>query len=486
MNRLSPVLIFTALALTGHLHGQEAKPARDPFLAPPEEILALIPDDTGGVAQVSLQLDWISLPHADANRLIRQELKSSQDATALRKAVDGMIAAKKATLLDINTLIVRGGQRSKLETIGEKPYPTEFDPPGIPQSFGTSTGPAFPTNPTTPNIFTFRNIGHTVEVEATVGEDRATIDLNLAPEWIEHLADIIWSPDTRECQQPVFHHCKMSGQLLARSGVWQLAGLFTPPSWPVKDTPAELMPLPDHRVMLFIRATVHGAENAAPADSSVKQCGLLAEWIELDQQILSVLLNANQPAGKADALRAALQPHLADGSAKLIETTFLQCRGGQRSKIESGREYPYPTEFDPPAIIPDTDSESPAPSSTAAIARNLRLTNATPNSFTVRNLGVTMEYECTVGESGVTIDLNIAPEFVTFTGLDSFGRGASTVLQPRFHTMKQTAQLLVRAGQTVLYGTFDPPPAPEAAPRTTARPPVKMDRRVVLFVRPVL
>src|SRR5688572_6997720 len=107
MYRLFPLLIFTVLAFTCDLPGQAAKPAGDPFLAPPEEIIAHIPEDAGGVAQVSMQLDWISLSHVDANRLIRQELKSSQDATALRKAVDAMIAAKKATLLDISTLIVR-------------------------------------------------------------------------------------------------------------------------------------------------------------------------------------------------------------------------------------------------------------------------------------------------------------------------------------------------------------------------------------------
>jgi general secretion pathway protein D len=76
--------------------------------------------------------------------------------------------------------------------------PTEFDPPQIPQTVGggggggglfgnngASQGSSFPVTPTTPNAFQFRNTGVTMEVEATVGEDGYTIDLNLAPEVTE-------------------------------------------------------------------------------------------------------------------------------------------------------------------------------------------------------------------------------------------------------------------------------------------------------------
>ena len=120
------------------------------------------------------------------------------------------------------------------------------------------------------------------------------------------------------------------------------------------------MPLPNERVMLFVRASVPGAEKAKPADSVVKQVGLLAEWIELDQTTLSSLLDANPIANNADAMRAALETHLTDGSAKLMESAFVQCRGGQLCKVESGREYAYPTEFVPPQI-PEKPSGLPPP-----------------------------------------------------------------------------------------------------------------------------
>lgn len=107
---------------------------------------------------------------------------------------------KGVDLMTAPSIIVRAGQRSKIEVIREFPYPTEFDPPQIPQTFGggggiggglgglgggSQQGSSFPVTPTTPNSFTFRNTGVTMEVEATVGEDGYTIDLNLAPEVVE-------------------------------------------------------------------------------------------------------------------------------------------------------------------------------------------------------------------------------------------------------------------------------------------------------------
>ncbi len=104
---------------------------------------------------------------------------------------------KGVDLMTAPSVIVRGGQKSKIEVIREFPYPTEFDPPQIPQTFGggatlnagggssAATGGSFPVTPTTPQSFEFKNTGVTMEVEATVADDGYTIDLNLAPEVIE-------------------------------------------------------------------------------------------------------------------------------------------------------------------------------------------------------------------------------------------------------------------------------------------------------------
>ena len=101
-------------------------PRQDPFLAPDAEIAALIPREGLG-RQVSVQLDWIKLPHLLANQLLRQHLKHSKDGDALYAAVQELIVQKKAERMDLNCVLVRSGQRSKVEAIVEKPYPTEFD-----------------------------------------------------------------------------------------------------------------------------------------------------------------------------------------------------------------------------------------------------------------------------------------------------------------------------------------------------------------------
>lgn len=102
---------------------------------------------------------------------------------------------KGVDLLSAPRVTTRSGQRAVIEIIREFRYPTEFDPPQIPQDFGGGNdngvgggGGAslvFPVTPTTPTAFETRNTGVTLEVEPTVGPDGYTIDLNLIPQVVE-------------------------------------------------------------------------------------------------------------------------------------------------------------------------------------------------------------------------------------------------------------------------------------------------------------
>lgn len=107
---------------------------------------------------------------------------------------------KGVDLLTAPSIVSRSGQRAKIEIIREFPYPTDFDPPQIPQTFGGSTvlgGGAngglgqssavssFPVTPTTPTTFAVRNTGVSMEVDPVIGEDGNTIDLTMAPEVVE-------------------------------------------------------------------------------------------------------------------------------------------------------------------------------------------------------------------------------------------------------------------------------------------------------------
>ncbi|HEY1583301.1 MAG TPA: type II and III secretion system protein, partial [Chthoniobacterales bacterium] len=96
----------------------------------------------------------------------------------------------------------KSGQRAVIEIVREFRYPTQFDPPKIPDSVGSTIGSGlsfdslgnlisggsnstFPVTPTTPTGFETRNTGVTLEVEPVVGPDGVTIDLNLVPQVVE-------------------------------------------------------------------------------------------------------------------------------------------------------------------------------------------------------------------------------------------------------------------------------------------------------------
>jgi general secretion pathway protein D len=106
---------------------------------------------------------------------------------------------KGIDLLSAPRVTTKSGQRAVIEIVREFRYPTQFQPPQIPQTFsvrdtnsgvlgtGASTGSngAFPVTPTTPTAFETRNTGVTLEVEPVVGPDGITIDLNLVPQVVE-------------------------------------------------------------------------------------------------------------------------------------------------------------------------------------------------------------------------------------------------------------------------------------------------------------
>lgn len=109
---------------------------------------------------------------------------------------------KGVDLLSAPRVTTKSGQKATIEIVREFLYPTQFQPPQIPQNFRadggvsiipsgtgtvgtTSVGNSFPVTPTTPTNFEKRNTGVTLEVEPVVGPDGFTIDLNLQPQVVE-------------------------------------------------------------------------------------------------------------------------------------------------------------------------------------------------------------------------------------------------------------------------------------------------------------
>ena len=99
------------------------------------------------------------------------------------------------------SVTARPGQKATIEIIREFIYPTEYEPPELPNQVGGNGnfgggglggfggggggGGGFPVTPATPTAFETRNTGVTLEIEPNLGPNEYVIDLRFAPEIVE-------------------------------------------------------------------------------------------------------------------------------------------------------------------------------------------------------------------------------------------------------------------------------------------------------------
>ncbi len=107
--------------------------------------------------------------------------------------IRGLSQKKGVDLMSAPSVTTKSGTRATMEVTREFIYPTEFDPPQLPQSGGGGGGGGgggttqvtLIATPTTPTAFEMRQTGVRLEAEPTVGADGNTIELTLAPEVVE-------------------------------------------------------------------------------------------------------------------------------------------------------------------------------------------------------------------------------------------------------------------------------------------------------------
>jgi general secretion pathway protein D len=106
------------------------------------------------------------------------------------------LAQKKGTdLMTAPSVTAKSGQKATIEIIREFIYPTEYEPPELPNSVGSSfldtgglgggSASTFPVTPATPTAFETRNTGVTLEIEPTIADNDLVIDLRFVPEIVE-------------------------------------------------------------------------------------------------------------------------------------------------------------------------------------------------------------------------------------------------------------------------------------------------------------
>jgi general secretion pathway protein D len=159
----------------------------------------------------------------------------------------------------------------------------------------------------------------------------------------------------------------------------------------------------------------------------------------------------------------------------LMSAPKVTTKSGRKAIVRVAREFPYPTEFNPPEPPPPTTGITGTTTGlTPGTITSLGIvTPTTPTAFETRNLGVTLEVEPIIGPDGYTIDLNLSPEVVEFDGFINYGSPIfgpifnpiptpgfidrvvltdNVINQPIFSTRKVTTSVSIWDGQTVALG----------------------------------
>ncbi len=127
----------------------------------------------------------------------------------------GLSQKKGADVMSAPSVTARSGQKAKIEVIREFIYPTEYEPPEIPDSVGAvqqsnnplggGGGTSFvPITPATPTAFETRDTGVILEIEPTIGENDFMIDLRFLPEIVEFEGFINYGSPIMMPAQPGF------------------------------------------------------------------------------------------------------------------------------------------------------------------------------------------------------------------------------------------------------------------------------------------
>ena len=206
--------------------------------------------------QVRVQVEFIELSHEALTKLLFPATPQSADATPLRKQLQEMVAKNDAKVLDTQMLVVRSGQKATTESIHEFIYPTEYEPPSLPGTFTSGSGKdkSLPSS-CMPTAFETRNLGSTLEIEPTVGEDHKIIDLRLVPELVWHTGDTVWGEGKDafgipfKIAMPDIYTMRLNTAIFCITGQYILVGAVSP-----KDAKGEVDLT--RKVMVFVKCDV--------------------------------------------------------------------------------------------------------------------------------------------------------------------------------------------------------------------------------------
>ncbi len=284
-------------------------------------------------AQTALEFDWIRMPLADADRLLRGKLEKAGEAKPLRAAVDEMIAARTAHRVDYTTLTLSDGDRSYVEAVGEEltgaEWKTHRDPAGNFSLRATATDLSTP--------------GIQFVARADVSPDNQSAKVTLAVERMKTEGQLAWNVGKESVKLRATALTKCSRTIGMKTGEWTLQGVQQ--SWSVSKD-AHRVEAPDC-VLMMARATVQSPHPAVPDWHMPRQCLLFCEAIGTDPATAAALAARFQGPTGGDAMRQAMQEEIDKGTAMLEDIGVFTVMTGAAAKNESNCDFPAQKDKEP-------------------------------------------------------------------------------------------------------------------------------------------
>jgi general secretion pathway protein D len=150
-------------------------------------------------------------------------------------------------------------------------------------------------------------------------------------------------------------------------------------------------------------------------------------------------------------------------SSDLLDDPSALVKSGEQAKLDAVRSFPYPTAFDPPELVSQTNTNTVG---FIAIYNPPIVIATTPTDFKRRDVGVELVIRPQLASDDQTIDLSLFPQVTEFDGFINYGSvinvpnpdGSTSLLstnqlnQPVFDTRRVNTKVLIHDGSTVVLG----------------------------------
>lgn len=194
----------------------------------------------------------IEVEPADLTRLMDRHPGSSAELFA--DTLD-LVSKGKAKSIDTVSQTVFNAKKATAESILERIYPTEYEPPrfGLPPKPEPAVSWKF-SPISVPTAWDARNMGSSFEIEPSLDRGTGLIGIRFVPEWVDETEPTIWKESSFRWgkfvdRMPTFTTLRVNCSVSVAPGKPMLAAVLTP-------QPDPKPPALPRKLLLFVRADV--------------------------------------------------------------------------------------------------------------------------------------------------------------------------------------------------------------------------------------